>query len=297
MDFKFKKRYGQNFITDTNLLRAIVRDAGVTANDHVIEVGAGAGALTRELACAAASVTAFEIDRELEPILTENLKDLPNVRVIYEDILEVRSEELETYKVVSNLPYYITTPVIFKFLECGRPPVKPFIGLPGLRIANLGEARSNAARINASILATPPPVSMTLMVQREVADRLAARPKTPEYGALTVSVQARCSVTFKRAVPRAVFKPAPDVDSAVVRLDTLERAVPANFSALVRAAFSMRRKTLVNNLMAGFGMSREQACEALAELGKGAAVRAEELSPEEFIALAQCEMWNVECGI
>ena len=255
--FGFDKRFGQNFLTDVNLLRAIVSDAGITDGDAVLEIGAGAGTLTRALAEKAGKVVSFEIDGRLAPVLSEVLADSPNAQVVFEDFRGVTDEELkslvgEDFKVVANLPYYITTPIIMRFAE--------------------GALR---------------PSSMTVMVQKEVADRLAAQPGSPDYGAITASVALCCDVKISRFVPRSMFTPPPNVDSCTVRLDFTERMPreeEAQVRRLVKAAFSMRRKMLVNNLSRA-GYPKEKTAAALAEMGLRSDARGETLSYADFTVL------------
>ncbi len=254
--FSFSKKYGQNFITDYNLLRAIVSDAGVTSDDTALEIGAGAGTLTRAIAERAGRVVAFEIDRSLSTVLDESLAGLNNVEIIMDDVTKWADAELDElvgkhYKVVANLPYYITTPLLFTFLE-----------------------RENK------------PSSVTVMVQKEVAERICATPQKGDYGALSVAVALRGKASITRIVKRDCFTPAPNVDSAVVRIE-LDPAAPTDQSlyALVGKAFAMKRKTLVNNLAAGFGFDKSTAAELLVSLGFSPTVRAEQLSPNDFIKL------------
>lgn len=254
--FSFSKKYGQNFITDYNLLRAIVSDAGVTRDDTVLEIGAGAGTLTRALAESAGRVVAFEIDPSLSPVLDESLAGLNNVEVIMDDVTKWTDAELDDltgsdYKVVANLPYYITTPLLFTFLE-----------------------RENK------------PSSVTVMVQKEVAERICATPEKGDYGALSVAVALRGKASITRIVKRDCFTPAPNVDSAVTRID-LDPAAPTDRSLyeLVAKSFAMKRKTLVNNLSAGYAIPKPFAAELLVSLGFSPTVRAEQLAPSDFIRL------------
>lgn len=254
--FSFSKKYGQNFITDYNLLRAIVSDAGVTRDDTALEIGAGAGTLTRALAESAGRVVAFEIDPSLSPVLDESLAGLNNVEVIMDDVTKWTDAELDDltssdYKVVANLPYYITTPLLFTFLE-----------------------RENK------------PSSVTVMVQKEVAERICATPEKGDYGALSVAVALRGKASITRIVKRDCFTPAPNVDSAVIRID-LDPAAPTDRSLyeLVAKSFAMKRKTLVNNLSAGYAIPKPFAAELLVSLGFSPTVRAEQLAPSDFIRL------------
>ncbi len=257
--FGFKKQYGQNFLTDTNLLRAIVQDAGVDQNTNVLEIGAGAGALTRALSERAGRVVAYEIDRTLEPILAETLAGCENVEVVFRDFscadLAAVEEELGSYTVVANLPYYITTPAVMRFVE-----------------------EANCCR------------GLTVMVQEEVARRFAAAAGTPDYGAVTAAIALRGRCEIVRKVSRSLFTPRPNVDSAVVRIVFEEDRIPVKsksaYRAAVRAAFSARRKTLENNLMSAFDLTREGARGALAAADIPEGVRGETLSPEQFALLS-----------
>ena len=229
-NFKFNKAYGQNFIFDKNFLKSIV-DMVATKDDEVLEIGAGAGTLTSMLAGSTKKVVSYEIDNNLQPILNEALKDYPNAQVIFKDIMKVQMSEIEgnfqgDYIMVANLPYYITTPIIFKFLE-------------------------NAKHLK----------SMSIMVQLEVAERLTAKPNTKDYGAITPSIDYRANAKIIKRVGRHMFTPAPNVDSAIVKIDF----VPNKFDILdtdtmdetIKALFAMRRKTISNNLKSHFGLSQE----------------------------------------
>lgn len=256
-NFVTKKKFGQNFITDVNLLNAIVADADITSDDVVVEIGPGAGTLTAAIAKKAKRVIAFEIDESLSPVLKETLKDVDNVNVIFRDILKVKPDELKglaggPFKVVANLPYYVTSPVLFYFLENDFPLV-----------------------------------SLSVMVQKEVALRMIALHDTPDYGVLSLAVQSRADATITRHVSRNMFHPTPNVDSAVVKL-TLNQGIPyrQTFDKLVKCAFSCRRKTLVNNLMQSMGMQRAQAEELLKKAELDIKVRGEALSKEQFLRLA-----------
>ena len=257
--FTFSKKYGQNFITDEGLLDAIAGDAGLTKDDTVVEIGAGAGTLTRALSKRAGRVIAFEIDRSLETTLNKTLAGLDNVEVIFDDVMKWSDEKLSNitakkYKFAANLPYYITTPLLFKFLD-----------LPN------------------------PPESITVMVQKEVAERICATEKKGDYGALSVSIAVRADAEITRIVTRDMFTPPPNVDSAVVHITmrgkTGAKSDKTLFS-LIKKAFAMKRKTLVNNLSAGFGITKQCAAEWLKATGINEMARAEELSPAQFIELS-----------
>jgi len=265
-NFRFNKQFGQNFLTDTNLLRAVAADSGVTQDSLVLEIGAGAGTLTKILAEKVKYVVSFEIDKTLRPVLEEYLSGVENARLIFSDFLKFEEAALcglfaagdapcPPVDVVANLPYYITTPVLFKLLESALP----------LR-------------------------SVTVMLQKEVAERLTANPGGKNYGVLGVMVQYRADVRITRAVGRKLFTPAPEVDSAVVRIQPNPLKPKANneqiFFRLVRAAFAMRRKTLCNNVIAGLSLDRPQAEELLVKAGVPLAVRGEELSVADFIRLS-----------
>ena len=257
--FSFKKQFGQNFLTDENLLAAIVRDGGVDAETTVLEIGAGAGALTRALSKAAKKVVAMEIDRSLRPVLAETLSGCENVEVIFGDFLKTDlaalERELGRYRVVANLPYYVTTPVLMRFLE-------------------------EAALCD----------GVTVMVQEEVAERFCAQAGTPAYGAVTAAIALKGEAVVTRKVPRTMFFPRPNVDSAVVRIDFCEGRIPvlskAAYRAVVRCAFLSRRKTLENNLVHCFRLSRAQAGEMLCKAGIADMARGETLPPQTLARLA-----------
>ena len=250
--FSCTKRYGQNFISDPNLLAAIASD-GAAAGDSVLEIGAGAGTLTSALCDLGANVTAFEIDERLKTVLDEVLTG-KSARVIFGDAMtaDIDGLSLGDYRLVANLPYYITTPIIFRFLY------------------------------------DPHLLSLTVMVQKEVAERICAKEGTPQYGALSAQMQVMGKVSITRTVPRSMFLPAPEVDSAVVRLDInpiLPRENLPDYRKAVTAAFAMRRKTLVNNLSAAYPISKAAAAEIVTELCGNPNARGETLSPMQFIRL------------
>ena len=260
-DFTFQKKFGQNFLTDGNLLDSIVEKAGIGGNDTVVEVGCGGGTLTAAIAKKAKRVIGFEIDGNLKPVLKETLAEYDNTEIIFRDVMKVSAGEIERiagggYAVVANLPYYITTPVLMKFLEEGE---------------NV--------------------TSVTVTVQEEVADRLCALPGTPEYGAITVAVNAAGNAEKVMRIGRNLFYPVPNVDSAVVKItidrDKYDAETRAMIRSVVRAAFQSRRKTLVNNLMQAFKISRAEAESAVAAAGIEPMTRGETLGVEDYRRLAE----------
>ena len=257
--FSFKKQFGQNFITDTNLLDSIAELAGIDKNSTVLEIGCGAGTLTRALAKRAGRVIAYEIDAKLQPVLAETLAGLDNVEVVFRDFaredMATLEEALPPYAVVANLPYYITTPLVTKFLD-------------------------GANKV----------LSLTVMVQDDVARRFCAQPGTADYGAITAAIARRADAKIVKLVPRRMFYPVPNVDSAVVQLNFVEGRIPVRdaklYRATVRAAFLSRRKTLENNLMQAFQLPRERAQAVLQAAGVPEKARGETLSPEQLAKLA-----------
>lgn len=262
--FTFKKSLGQNFLTDENLLDSIAEAAGIGKSDTVVEIGCGAGTLTRALSKMAGRVYAYEIDRDLRPVLAETLAGCENTEVIFRDFskenLGELYREIGEYTVVANLPYYVTTPIVTRLLEEGA----------GVR-------------------------GVCVMVQQEVAERFAAKEDTPEYGAITAAIALRGTAKIVKKVGRNMFYPAPNVDSAVVKIDFTENALPVKdkdmYRKTVRCAFLNRRKTLENNLMKSFSLSRETAAEILNRAGVEEKARGETLSPKRLAALSDilCE--------
>lgn len=264
-NFNFQKRFGQNFLIDSNILEKIVSAAEVTKEDCVLEIGPGIGTMTQYLAENAREVIAVEIDKSLIPILEDTLSSYNNVTVINEDILKVDIPKLveeknqgRPIKVVANLPYYITTPIIMCLFE-SHVPLK----------------------------------SITIMIQKEVADRMQVGPGTKDYGALSLAVQYYAKPEVVAYVSPECFIPKPNVGSAVIRLDRYtESPVQADdeefMFKVIRAAFNQRRKTLANGLgnAPDLPISRAQAAEALEELGFGASIRGEALTLEEFARLS-----------
>jgi len=247
-------RLGQNFLADPNLLDAIVRDAELEADDVALEIGGGEGALTERIAERVAHVHVVELDGRLVEELEALAERAGNVSVVRGDAmrLDLRSLHPAPTTVPSNLPYSIATPVLLRTIA----------ELPSVR-------------------------RWTVMVQREIADRLRAAPGSPAYGSPSVLAQLACEVELRRAVNRAVFRPRPRVDSALLRLRRVGPAPPAGMARLVREAFAHRRKPLAGSLELAGGPSREEAHAALEALGLTADVRAERLSPAQFAALAR----------
>ena len=261
-DFRFQKRFGQNFLIDDHVIRKILLAADISKEDTVVEIGPGIGTLTQYLAEAAGRVYAVEIDEKLLPILVETLSSYENVTVINQDILKTDIRELigdaETCKIVANLPYYITTPIIMALLEGGVPAE-----------------------------------SITVMVQKEVADRMAAEPGSKIYGALSLAVQYYADTYLAANVPPNCFMPRPAVGSAVIRL-TRRKEAPVQVKddgqmfRIIRASFNERRKTLVNGLRndPSLGISKEEAEAALTKMGLPLTVRGETLSLAQFAELS-----------
>ena len=264
-EFMFQKKFGQNFLIDTHVLEKIISAAGITKNDCVLEIGPGIGTMTQYLAENAGHVVAVEIDRNLIPILKETLADYDNVTVINEDILRVDIKALaEEYnggkpiKVVANLPYYITTPIIMGLFESGVP------------IDNI-----------------------TVMVQKEVADRMKEGPGSKDYGALSLAVQYYAEPEIVANVPPNCFIPRPNVGSAVIRLTRhkempVEVKDPALMFKIIRASFNQRRKTLQNGLgnAPELPYKKEQIAAAIAEMGLPPTIRGEALSLAQFAQLS-----------
>ena len=263
-----RKKYGQNFLTDGNIVRGIVEAAGIGEEDCVLEIGPGIGTMTQCLAEAAGRVICVEIDESLRPVLAQTLEDCDNVEILWQDILRTDLRSLmETrnggrpLRVVANLPYYVTTPILLRLLEekgCFE--------------------------------------SITVMVQKEVADRICAGPGSKEYGALSLAVQYYSAPEVVLKVAPSCFLPRPAVESAVLHLQAYEKppveAEEGFLFALIRASFNQRRKTLANGLSHGFGyqgrkLTRGEVEEVLASMGLGPDVRGEKLSLDQFAALSR----------
>ncbi|ARC86891.1 dimethyladenosine transferase [Clostridium argentinense CDC 2741] len=257
--FKFTKSLGQNFLTDNNVLKDIVYGAEVSKEDYVIEIGPGVGTLTKELLKEAKKVASIELDDKLIPILQEELKEYDNFELIHKDALKVNYNELigdeKSVKVVANLPYYVTTPIIVNLLN--------------------GDYNFK---------------SLTIMIQKEVAERIDAEHSTKEYGAFSLLVQYYCNTKIIRRVPPSCFIPSPKVDSIVIRLDKLDKP-PVDvedeklFFNIIRQAFNMRRKTLWNG-MKNLGMDKEKLQRAFEKAGIDPNRRGETLSIQEFATLS-----------
>ena len=264
-NFVFQKKFGQNFLIDTHVLDKIIAAAEITKDDFVLEIGPGIGTMTQYLACAARKVVAVEIDKALIPILEDTLSDYDNARVINNDVLKVDIAKLaeeenggKPIKVVANLPYYITTPIIMGLFE-NHVPIK----------------------------------SITVMVQKEVADRMQVGPGTKDYGALSLAVQYYAKPYIVANVPPNCFMPRPKVGSAVIRLERYEepqvKVKDENLVfRIIRASFNQRRKTLANGLKnsAELDYTKEEIEAAIEAPGRGASIRGEALTLEEFAKLA-----------
>ena len=269
-NFSFQKKFGQNFLIDTHVLDKIIRSAEITKEDMVVEIGPGIGTMTQYLACAAGKVAAIEIDKALIPILEDTLEGYENVQVINDDVLKVDIAKLveeenggRPIKVVANLPYYITTPIIMGLFE-NHVPLK----------------------------------SITVMVPKEVADRMQVGPGTKDYGALSLAVQYYAKPYIVANVPPNCFMPRPKVGSAVIRLERYDEP-PVQVEdeklmfRIIRASFNQRRKTLANGLKNSpeLQFSKEEIEKAIEGIGKSVSVRGEALTLEEFAALSNllCE--------
>lgn len=263
--FAFQKKFGQNFLIDSNVLESIIRGAEITKDDFVLEIGPGIGTMTQYLCEAARQVVAVEIDKMLIPILEDTLSEYDNVEVINQDVLKVDIKSLadeknngKPIKVVANLPYYITTPIIMGLFESGVP-------------------------ID----------SITIMVQKEVADRMQTGSGSKDYGALSLAVQYYATVKVILNVSATCFMPRPNVDSAVIKLTrhkepTVNVADEKLMFKIIRASFNQRRKTLVNGLKNSpeLSFSKEQIVKAIEKIGKPETIRGEALTLEEFAELA-----------
>lgn len=264
-DIRLQKKFGQNFLVDGNILNGIVDAADVTEDDYVVEIGPGIGTMTQLLAAKAHGVAAIEIDSALIPVLNETLADCDNVTVINQDIMKVDLKKLaleknggKPVKIVANLPYYITTPIIMGLIE--------------------GDTQYE---------------SITVMVQKEAAERMQAGPGSKIYGAMSLAISYYTVPEIMMNVPSSCFIPQPKVDSAVINLTHRDKPPvdahdPKFMFALIRASFNHRRKTLANGIAnaAGLGITRQQAADALTSMGLSATIRGEQLSLEQFARLS-----------
>ncbi len=269
-NFTFKKSLGQNFLIDLNILNNIVNEAGITEQSGAIEIGPGIGALTEQLAKKAEKVIAFEIDQRLLPVLADTLQPYSNVKIIHSDVLkaDVKKVILEEFRadqeimVVANLPYYVTTPILMKLLE-EKLPIKQIV----------------------------------VMIQKEVADRIAAKPNSKEYGSLSIAAQYYAEAKTALIVPKTVFIPQPNVDSAVLRLTLREKPAvtvmdESFFFRVVKSSFAQRRKTILNNLVHNLLNDKEKIEQALTRAGIDPKRRGESLTIEEFATLSN-ELYTV----
>ncbi len=259
--FKFNKRFGQNFLTDSDLLDEIVKKSGITENDTVVEIGCGGGTLTAAIAKKAKRVIGFEIDTNLKPVLKESLAGFDNVEIIFKDVMKTKTEEIEKlcggeFALVANIPYYITTPILMKFVE-------------------------ESEKVK----------SITVTIEAEVADRLTAKAGTEDYGAITAGIDLVGNAEQLMFIDRKMFYPSPNVDSAVVKItmdrDKFRGVDKKAYRDAVRCAFASRRKTLANNLMQSFKMSREEANELVLSVTDNPLARGETLTTEEFVRLSE----------
>lgn len=267
--FSFQKKFGQNFLVDSNVLENIIEKAGITEDDLVLEIGPGIGTMTQYLCESAREVVAIEIDETLIPILNYTLEDYDNVEIINDDALKTDIEKIvkkknsgKPIKVVANLPYYITTPIIMGLLE-GKAPIK----------------------------------SITIMVQKEVAERMQTGPGSKDYGALSLAVQYYADANILMTVPASCFMPRPKVDSSVIKLDIYDKP-PVDVCdeemmfKIIRASFNQRRKTLVNGLKnaSNLPFTKEEIEESIEKLGEDVRVRGEKLTLEQFAKLTNILM-------
>ncbi len=269
-DFHIKKKYGQNFLVDQNILHKIVHIPDLTEDTLVVEIGPGFGSLTEYLISHSKHVLAYEIDKDLIPILLENISN-EKLTIINKDFLKCEIDEdikalnisYDKVVVVANLPYYITTPIILKIIE------------------------------ESSIIK-----QMVLMTQQEVAQRITSKPSTKDYNSLSIAIQYKTKATIALKVPRTVFIPAPNVDSAIVKLDIRENIEkkPVSeklFYEVVRSSFAQRRKTLVNNLHNKYSVSKVELADILVQVNLNPLIRAENLSVSDFINLSDILYSNI----
>ena len=257
-NFTFKKKFGQNFILDNNFLNSLVDSFGLSKDTEVLEIGPGAGTLTMAVANVTKKVCAYEIDKDLKPVLEKRFEGIDNIDVTFRDILDVSLEEVESkfsgnFSLVANIPYYITSPIIFKFLE--------------------------SEKLD----------SMFLMVQLEVGERFASNVGSKEYGIPSVLVASKGKASVIKKVNRKMFYPVPNVDSCILKIEIDRNKFEfddwKDFSQFVQNSFSMRRKTLVNNLSQQYKISKEEVKEILSKLNLSETVRPENLTVENYVSL------------
>lgn len=252
INHNFKKKYGQNFLTDKNLLESIVSDAEISNQDTVVEIGAGAGALTEPLSEHAKNVISFEIDKELEQILNQRFIEKRNVKIVFEDFMNISEQDIynlagKNFKVVANLPYYITTPIISKLFELSFPPK-----------------------------------TIVVMVQKEVGERIVAGKESSEYGYFSAYVASNAKAKIVRQVNRKMFTPMPNVDSCIVKLDVQKKTYEKDFFVFLKNIFKMKRKTIANNISSSYDISKNEIENKLNGSCYNGAMRADNLSPEEL---------------
>lgn len=252
LNHNFKKKFGQNFLTDKNLLESIVSDAGITQDDVVLEIGAGAGALTEPLSKRSKKVVSFEIDKELMQFLQEKFAQNENVQIVFDDFLNVDESQIydlvgKNFKVVANLPYYITTPILSKLFEFEFPPQ-----------------------------------TIVVMVQKEVGDRLVADEKSPAYGYFSAYVKFYADALITRHVNRKMFTPMPNVDSCIVRFDVKKKPYEKEFAIFLKNAFKMKRKTLANNISSSYGLTKAQIDQKFYGSKFSSNIRADSLSVQSL---------------
>ena len=252
LNHNFKKKFGQNFLTDKNLLESIVSDAGITSDDVVLEIGAGAGALTEPLSNHAKKVVSFEIDKDLVSLLEEKFKEKENVQFVFGDFMSFSAKQISElvgnhFKVVANLPYYITTPILSKLFEMENSPE-----------------------------------TIVVMVQKEVAERLVATKESSSYGYFSAFVSAFAKAKITRQVNRKMFTPMPNVDSAIVRFDIKKNPYEKEFDLFLQNVFKMKRKTLANNISSAYGLGKADIEKKLENSKFSSSLRADGLSVEEL---------------
>ena len=251
MEFEYKKSLGQNFIYDLEFLRALVKKLNVLPTDTVVEVGAGMGTLTQVLAETGCQIYCIEVDRRLQPHLEERLRPYPNVHLIFTDALKYDFKQLPNFRLIANVPYYITTPLITQFLSL-----------------------TNCSELN-------------VLIADEVAARIVERPGTPLYGALSVTCQLQADCKILQMVPRTLFTPRPKVDSAFISLKKNGNDYNPVLSKLLKGVFAARRKTMLNALSAALSINKDKCLEILTAVGIDPVCRPEQITPTEFAKICE----------